>query len=314
MSTTDPRLHGVDWLRAIVCALAVFLFDARAAVGKDDKPAFEIDVSAGSEYDSNITVNEIDQATGADDFAAVFDADINVDAPLGADTDASLGYSFSQSLHADFTNFDLQTHFASAELSHDFGGFDVGGAYRFVYSRLGGSGFLTLQQLSPSVSFFLGKTFFIRAEYSYTDKGFKNRTDRDAKVHAGGADIYFFLDGVRTYIVAGYKFERENTTAPQFDFDGHNFKLRFSKRIAMGKRDAKLKLGWRYEARDYDNITPSIGVRRDDDRHRLEAELEIPLSDRFYVLADYTYADFSSNLPSADYSQNLVSARIGYRF
>ena len=118
---------------------------------------------------------------------------------------------------------------------------------------------------------------------------------------------------MRTYFVSGYKYESENAVDPQFDFKGHNIKARFSQRISMGDRDAELKVGWRYEDRNYASITPSIGAIRDDTRHRFQAELEIPITDRIYGLIEYEYADYSSNLPSADYTQNLVGARLGIR-
>lgn len=277
-------------------------------------PTFGADISVGAEYDSNISVNEIDANTGADDFAAVIDADFEFESEIAADTDLSLGYSFSQSLHADFTAFDVQSHFASAELSHDFGALDIGAAYRFIYTRLGGNGFLAMQQFSPYLSRFFGKKFFVRADYTYTDKNFQNRTDRDATVHAGGADLYFFLNGVKSYFVTGYKFEDEDAVDPQFDYRSHNIKVRYAQRIPVGEREAKLKLGWRYETRDYASVTPSIGAVRDDDRHRFQAELEVPLTDRLYTLLEYEYANFTSNLASADYTQNLAGARFGVRF
>ena len=299
-----------------VTALASGAIAHAQTAGTEERfdPPFNVDISVGAEYDSNISVNEIDTNTNADDVAAVIDADLEFETEIASDTELSLGYSFSQSLHADFTAFDVQSHFASAELSHDFGSFDLGAAYRFIYTRLGGDGFLVMQQFSPYFAKFFGKKFFLRADYTYTDKDFENRTDRDSKVHAGGADLYFFLNGVRTYLVAGYKYEDEDAVDPQFDYQSHNIKARFSQRIAIGKRDAKLKLGWRYETRDYSSITPSIGVVRDDDRHRFQAELEIPVTDRIYTTLEYEYADYSSNLPSADYTQSVAGARLGVRF
>jgi len=156
------------------------------------------------------------------------------------------------------------------------------------------------------VSAFLSEKFFARADYTYSDKNFLGRIDRDAENHAGGVDFYYFVDGVKTYLVAGYKYANENAVDPQFDYDAHQFKLRFSQRFPVGSRDAELKLGWRHEARNYDNITPAIGVVRDDDRHRLQAELEVPSTDVFFARAEYEYGDYSSNLPTADYSQHLL--------
>lgn len=282
---------------------------------KQDKDSpFSAEFSVGLEYDSNINVDEIDNNTGSNDKAAAINADLEYDLDLSSDTVLSLGYNFSQTLHDDFTNFDLQTHFVSADLSHDFGDVEPGIAYRFIHSRLGGDGFLTMHQISPYVSAFLSEKLFARADYTYSDKNFLGRIDRDAENHAGGVDFYYFVDGVKTYLVAGYKYANENAVDPQFDYDAHQFKLRFSQRFPVGSRDAELKLGWRYEARNYDNITPAIGVVRDDDRHRLQAELEVPITDVFFARAEYEYGDYSSNLPTADYSQHLLGVHLGAKF
>ncbi len=309
----DPFKASLIYIALLSSVSAQALAESEGAKKRADSP-FSVELSVGAEYDDNISVNEIDSSTGADDFSAVIDADLEYETELGEDTELNLSYSFSQSLHDEFTTFDIQSHFASAGLSHDFGEFDLGAAYRFIYTRLGGAGFLQMQQFSPYASKFFGKKVFVRADYTYTDKDFENRVDRDSTIHAGGADVYFFVDGVNTYFVVGYKYEDEDATDPEFDFQSHNIKARISKRFPMGKRKAKLKLGWRYESRDYASITPSIGVIRDDSRHRFQAELEIPVTDHVYTAVEYEYSDFTSNLASADYTQNLAAARLGIRF
>lgn len=319
-----PKNNAIKILGKTSAALAALCFSffpwASAAVAQSDNfqesgnSSLSAEFSAGAEYDSNVSVNAIDVNTAAGDFAAILDAKIKFESEITEQTAFKLGYNFSQSLHNDFSNFDIQTHFASADVSHDFGAFDVGAAYRLAYSRLGGAGFLTLQQISPYASTFLTKKVFLRGAYTYSDKNFKNRVDRDATVHAGGADVYYFVNGVNTFFVAGYKYENEDAFDPQFDFKAHHFKVRFSQRFPVGSRDAKLKLGWRYEMRDYASVTPSIGVVRNDDRHRLQAEIEVPISDIVFGAVEYEYSDYSSNLPSADYTQNLLGAKLGVRF
>lgn len=306
-------------LTAIGMAAAAWLsLSATAGAQVDEtrisESSFSFEASAGVEYDSNVSVIELDVSTAADDFAGVIDAGFGFETELGQGTEIDLSYDFSQSLHDEFTQFDIQSHRGSVGIDHDFGKVSAGATYIFANATLGGDGFLTLQQISPFVSGFLGKTVFVRAAYEYRDKNFKNRTDRDAEVHAGGADIFFFIDGVRTYILGGYKYEDENTVANQFDFTGHNFKLRFVKRLPFRGRDAKFELGWRYEKRNYKSVTPAIGEVRDDDRNKLKAELEIPITDHVYVLVEYEYSDFSSNLPSADYTQNFAGLRVGVEF
>ena len=305
--------------KIIVCVGVFSVLSAQALAQPDGKEnraesPFSADISIGAEYDSNISVNEIDSNTGADDFSAVIDADFDFEKEFGDGGEINLGYSFSQSLHEEFTSFDIQSHFLSAGLSHDVGEYNLGAAYRFIYVRLDGDDFLQMQQFSPYASRLFGKKLYLRTDYTYSDKDFNNRTDRDATAHAGGVDVYYFIDGTNMYVATGYKYKDEDATDPQFSFHSHNLKARISRKIPMGKRKAKLKLGWRYETRDYLSITPSIAAIRHDDRHRFQAELEIPVTDRIYALVEYEYSNFSSNLPSADYKQSLAAARLGARF
>lgn len=280
---------------------------------KSEVPAFSIELSAGVEYDSNVSVDEIDNNTSKGDSAAVFYADLGYEKELTKNTKLDLNYSFSQNFYDEFTEFDMQTHFASADLSHDFDGLVAGGAYRYIYTTLDREGFLTLQQFSPYVTRFLSKKLFVRADYTYTDKEFEDITTRNATTDAIGANFYYFLNGAKRYFVIGYTYKDEDAKDPQFDYDSHQFKLSFLQRFKINDRKATFKMGWHYEPRDYTSATPSIGKDRGDDRNTYEVELEVQLTDAVFVLLEYEYADFSSNLSTADYTQNFSGVRIGYR-
>lgn len=285
---------------------------AEKKAGKASSP-FSLEISAGLESDSNVSVSELDESTGENDQAAVFDADLDYELPLDACTDLQLGYGLSQTSYDDFSEFDLQNHLLTAEVSRDFGDFDAGMAYRYIHTRLGGHDYMAMQQASPSVSRFLGRKLFARAEYTFSDKDFDEINERDATTHAGGADLYWFLNGVRTYVVFGYRYRDENAEDARYDYGSNNLKLRLSQRVRFMERDATLKLGWLYERRDYAAATPDIGENRDDDRNRLQAELELPLGDRFFTVLGYEYGGFSSNLESADYDQHVASVRVGLK-
>ena len=287
---------------------------------KSSGPSFDVEIAAGVDYDSNISVNQLDANTGADDFAAAIDADFDFSTPVGPDTEFQLGYGFSQSLHADFTAFDLQSHLATADLTHDFGLAEIGAAYRFAYSRLGGDPFLTMHQVNPYISKFIGKTLYLRGGYTYTDKNFEEPAaipappTRDAKNNSFGGDVYVFLNGVKSYLVGGYEREIEKAVSDEFDFHADNFRVRFAQRFPFGGGDAELSLGYRFEDRNYDNQTPSILAVRADERHRFQADLEIPVTDHAFARLEVEHGDYKSNLASADYRQNLAGVRLGLRF
>lgn len=273
---------------------------------------FTLEIAAGIQYDDNVSVDELDTNTEVGDFAAVFDLDLGYEHNFDQGTELDLGYSLSQRAYFEETDFDLQIHTGSLNLKHNFEAVDVGASFYATHARLGGDGFLDILQYSPYVTHFLTDKIYLRGAYAYRDKSFDTNPGRDADVHALEADVYYFLDGVREYFVAGYRYENEDTIADQFDFDGHTFDVRYARRFSVGNKTLRLRADWRYEIRDYNSITPSIGQLRDDDRHRLRARLEYPLSDRFDLLFEYQYRNYSSNLPSADYTDNRVETQVRF--
>ena len=275
---------------------------------------WSFEVSAGVEHDSNVSVNELDSTTGADDVALRLRAEVDFEAKIAPETEVKFGYTISDKRYDQFTNFDLQTHIFSGTLSHDFGPATAGVTARYIDASLGGDGFQSITQISPYVSGFGAKKVFLRGAYTHAQKEFDVQTARDADVQTFDADAYFFLDGSRRYIVVGLEHETSDANDAQFSYDAVGAQARLSQRFKFRNRTARAQTGVRFESRDFDGPTPSIGVPRQDDRTRINAEVELPITDSVFVAAEYEYGDFSSNLPSADYSQNVFTLRIGARF
>ena len=282
---------------------------------KDAKSEWSFEVSAGVEHDSNVSVNELDSNTGADDTALRLRAEIDFETEIAPDTELKFGYTISDKRFDKFSNFDLQTHILSGTLNHDFGPATVGVTGRYIDANLGGDGFQSVTQVSPYISGFVAKNVFLRGAYTHAKKEFDVQTTRDADVQTFDADAYFFLDGSRRYIVVGLEHETSDADDAQFSYDAIGVQVRVSQRFKFrGHTAARAQAGWRYESRDFDGVTPSIGAPRNDDRHRVNAELELPITEKVFVAAEYEYGDFSSNLPTADYKQNVFTLRVGARF
>ena len=278
---------------------------------------FTVELSTGFEYDSNVSVIEVESQTAESDVAATIDLGVQYEQDVSDSTSFEIGYNFGQDLQADFTDFNTQTHRGSLGVSHDFGDVEGGASYQLIYSRLGGDGFLRLHRLSPYLATYVGdRQAYVRASYIYTDKNFIDRPGRDSDVHAGNAEVFYFINGLKTYAIAGYRYEIENAGDNDFDFNSHNVKLRLVQRIPFRGRNAKLRGGWRFEQRNYQfaasNPTSlTEGTFRDDTRHRFDASLELPINDIVYTELEYNHDRFDSNLPAADFTQNVVSFRIG---
>jgi hypothetical protein len=191
---------------------------------------------------------------------------------------------------------------------------DVGANLQYALAELAGQEFLTLAQASPYVSTLVGKRLFLRFAYAYSDKNFAGNPARDAKSDSLAGDAYVFIDGLKTYVMFGYRVSDEDALDSQLDYSGHNFNAQLSHRFPAGSREVTFKTYLRYEARDYDAPTLSIGAPREDDRYQLEASAEMPLTARLSARVGYKHADNRSNLPSVDFDENVFSVMFSATF
>jgi hypothetical protein len=275
---------------------------------------YSAEVGLGGEYDSNVSVDEVDRASNQGDYALTMDASLEVQKELPKKIEVAATYDFSQNLYKEFSEVDRQTHILGTDLSVDLSKVDAGVSLYYINSRLDNEKFLELYRASPSISGFLAKKWFSRGAYVYSDKSIENRPGRDANTHAGEIDLYYFYRGLRSYFNLGYRYKNEDADADRLDYESNSVKLRYIRRFELFSRLAKLELAWRYEDRDYSSITPGIDEDRHDERHRWRADFEIPVVGRSALQIYYGYADYESNYPQADYTQNLIGTRFLYRW
>ncbi|MBU1188627.1 MAG: DUF560 domain-containing protein [Gammaproteobacteria bacterium] len=283
--------------------------------GRAERDPYEFPVqltlAAGLQYDDNVTVDELDETSNVSDTAALFDFDADYKKRFNQGTDLSVGYSLAQRTFFEESEFDLQIHNGKLGLKQNFDGFDVGADFYTIHARLDRDGLLNIQQLAPYFTTFLTEKLYLRSSYRYQDKSFKENKDRNAHTHAIDNDLYYFLDSTREYFVAGYRFESEDTRADQFDYNAHQFVVRYARRWNLyGNRPLRMRLDWRFEMRNYESITPSIGEIRDDDRHRLRARFDVPISKTLTALLKYEYRNHASNLETVDFTDNRVEAQL----
>jgi len=275
---------------------------------------YTAEAGLGGEYDSNVTVDEVDLASSKGDYALVADAAFAGKKAITDDVELSGSYDFSQTWYRKFDQVDRQTHILGTDMSLDYEGVDTGVSLYYIMSRLDNNRFLDLFRVSPSVSGFLTKTWFARGAYVYFNKSIAQRPDRDAETQNGELDLYYFLRGLRTYFNIGYRYRDEDAKGNQYDYSSNGVKLRYIQRFELFSRVAKLELAWRYEDRDYSSETPSIGEDRHDQRNRWRVDFEIPLVGRSAVQIYSGYADYDSNYPQADYTQTVAGTRFLYRW
>ena len=280
---------------------------AGGAASGDAADAVSFEVGAGLEYDSNVAVLELDASTGAGDAAALLEFGVAYDRPGSAKLDFGAGYNFSETMHEDFSAFDVRIHRGSANMSYDLGRFDVGATLQYADAELDGTEFLALTQLSPYLSGLVGRRLFLRFAYLDSDKDFADNPARDAATSSFSSDAYVFINGLKTYLVFGHRYDDEDAGFDELDYTGQRFGIQLSQRFTARSREITLKTHLRSESRDYRAITPSIGAVRRDDRLELGLLMEIPVGTRIVTRTGIRRADNESNLPSVDFAETVGS-------
>ena len=309
---TLPRL-----LRLTPTVLACALAGVALAEEKPVKLAhaeYSAELGIGAEYDSNVSVEEVDVSSNQGDHALTLNAGLGASKEVSRGVELAASYDFNQNLYDEFSRVDRQTHILGSDLTVDLDALDTGLSFFYIHSRLDNEKFLELYRVSPSISGFLAKKWFGRAAYVYADKSIERSPDRDADTHSGELDLYYFHRGLRSYFNLGYRYKDEDAKSDRLDYTSNGIKLRYIRRFDIFSRIAKLELAWRYEDRDYSSITPSIDENRDDQRHRWRLDFEIPMIGKSAWQLYYSHADYDSNYPSADYDQDLVGTRFIYRW
>lgn len=270
--------------------------------------------SLGIEYDSNVAVDEIERSSGLGDTARMLNVDLAIDHRFTDDTKGSLSYGYSEAKYAEFEQLSRTTEVLGANFSTKVGKVTLGANYFNIDAELDGQPFLTYERASPSISGFMSKRWFGRAAYVWADKTIENRPGRDAMSHSMETDLYYFWQGLRKYINVGYVYKKENSQAARFDYSSHAFKVRYQQRITIKDTLTRFEISARYELRDYSSITPLIGTKRNDDRLRLRAEYKVPISEHLSWNLYGGYSDYQSNLPTADYEQNVIGSSMEFEF
>ena len=285
---------------------------AQAQETPSKKTSWYGEAGLGGEYDSNVSVDEVDVSSGQSDYAVIADLKLGLRQTFSDKTEGSINYDVSQSRYSEFSRVDRLTQILGADLSTQIKGTSASVSAYYIDSQLDGEDFLQYTRLSPSLARFLSQRWFGRTAYVYSERELDGRSQRNARTNAGEVDLYYFHRGLRSYANIGYRYRDEDAVAPELDFRAHALKVRYIRRFDVMNRKAKAEVAMRYELRDYRFEEPTIGVPRDDNRLRWKLDFELPLTDKFTWQVYYSYGDYASNLPRADFTQTIFGSRLQF--
>ncbi|MEQ8204793.1 MAG: surface lipoprotein assembly modifier [Woeseia sp.] len=296
-------------LPTIVVLLAGFVL-ATPGKAQEPKADFSVNAKAGYQYDSNVSIRELDENTGQADNALLLELGIDSRVPLSHSLSINAGYRYSQSAYQQFSEFDTALHQLHAEARYRIAGFDTGLALRHFAAGLDGDRFLDIRQVSPSVARLLGNKLYLRGAYTQASKTYADHESRNADNNASDVDAYFLLDGMRHYLAFGYRLEHEDAMNPELDFAGDRLKLGYGRQFEQVHIKALLAL----ENRDYRNVTESLGIARRDERLRASMEASLPVGQHFSFGLKAQYVEIDSNLESARVAETTYNASLSASF
>lgn len=273
----------------------------------EDDTGWYASLEVGAEYSSNLNVDEIDVDSGADDYGALIDASIGYDYEFSGGQRLSASYDFSQSLYAENSDFDLQSHIGTLSGEFEAADFIFTTTYSYIDVYLGGDAFLDMHLIRQSIARLIGSSVYIDANYTFMDKSFDDLSERDADNSSVGLDTYYFFNNAKSYFVFGAEYNQENAQSVLFDYDGYVIHADVKVPVPLLGEDSNAKFGVKYTDRDYDAFRADLGEARQDEYYQFSASLTAPVTDTLSIVADYEYSDRQSNLSTADYVENIVS-------
>jgi len=261
-----------------------------------------------------VGLDELERATGESD--EVTSLEIQGSALFRYRDHASLRISAGlvDDSYQKFSQVDRRTESLGINLEAQLGKATVGVNWFDVSADLDDRQFLTYERISPYVSGFLSKQWFLRGEYVYGEKEIARRPGREADSHSVSLDSYYFIQGLKRYAVVGYTFRVDNARANRYDYDSHAIKARYVHRENLGRLPLELEIEGKYEDRQYKAPDPMIGTEREDTRWRFSAELRLSFTDYASWAVMIKNSDYDSNLPTASYSDLVVGTEVRLSF
>lgn len=303
MNTFRKPLASISACMQRLLLLAMTTGIAAPHTGMAATPRVKTELEAGAEYDSNLSVIELDKNAAVGDWAAIANARLHGQWQAMDKVKLKGGIGYASKTYQDYSAFDLAIKNAFFDTSYDFKPMTVGFSYHYADAELAAKDFLTLQQRSLYVSRLVNHTLFLRAALNDQDKDFAASRQRNADNHNITGDMFIFFNQGKTLLTAGLTTERETATAHEFDYEGVGLRTSFSHQFPLFNKKNRLQLSWRYDQRNYSAVTPAVQAERSDARRIGTLEWQLEANSWLSLIAKMEHGNYESNLAAANYSE-----------
>ena len=284
-------------------------------------PIYELSGSVGFQYDSNVVLAPADVAA-KQDLLISNQADGRITLNAGGwyvpwqtkHAELSVGYDFFQSLHFRLTDFNLQDHRPSIQLTAKSGIFQVGVAARYDYYLLKTDSFLQEASALPWLriqEWDLGFTeiFYRMRRRDFLQQAFKIR---NAFNHSAGIRQVVYVKTPDRYLSVGYRYDSEepisnSPESQQFAYDGNEIDAGIGWPLLYGFSG---EASYAYHHEVY--APPSNG--RSDDEHQFVVAFSRNLMHNVGLTLAYFGTINNSNDQFFDYDRHIGSVSVEVRY
>ncbi|GGP92794.1 surface lipoprotein assembly modifier [Shewanella ulleungensis] len=274
--------------------------------------SFSGKAKAGMEYQSNVNISELEQASGESDNAVVLDAQVDLGWQISDNLRLDSGYSINDKSYQTASDYDSRLQLAFVDMSYALTTVTIGANVYHAQADLDGSNFLTLNQFSLYSMHSLSDSWFLRPSIMHANKQFDQIEERDAKSYTAAVDSFWFFNQGQRFISVGASYEDEDTTASSFSYTATGLNARVSNQFSLWQIQQKIQLGAKLSQRDYQ--TQDNGSHRDDVHQQYDAKWEVNLGQHWAILTSIEYGDFHSTLSTADYDETRAGLMLQASF
>ena len=280
--------------------------------GSTAPPRFIIQGNAGFELDDNVTVAEEDLATGLSDEALVLGVGAEYRLLNEETAWIILGYNFYQSLYRTLTDFDLRIQEPRLTIGGRVGRVYPTLSYAYQNQTLGSNGFLSSHLIDFNTDIALTErwSLFVGAEAErITYDATPARTGYRGAINLG-PEVRLFDDLLSFNLIWEPSWQR--TEGAAFNYNGQSLLTELNGFIPLG-RGLDIGASYQYIHNDYTDEISGFGLGRRKDRfHVLRLGLQMPLAKYANLSADYLHLRSHSTIPDLNYSQNILTFRLGF--
>ncbi|HET7876844.1 MAG TPA: tetratricopeptide repeat protein [Methylomirabilota bacterium] len=243
--------------------------------------------------------------------------------------EATLTYSFLQTIYNDLPSFNLQDHLGGAGLTYrgvlgDTVPYQLGTRYEYDYLTLGGDEFVQRHTASLFATAAWNTYNLTTLQARLQVKEFSHDTDippeevRDADNWLVGLLHVFRFESDRHFIRLGYQFDLEDASGRNWKYHGHRILAGAQYTLPWG--DTRLRYDYDVHFRNYRHAHTILPITAPGTRERADIEqvhvarIEQPLPWSLTLSLEYQGIASRSNLPLFSYNRSVYSLILSWQY